>query len=100
MSFDRFSGQGVAKTSLVIATEVLKMFFSVGIVIFESPQAKSNIYNGFSLKNSATYAALPAILYAIQNLFTQYGYDKVDGTTFNILNQTKVSVILIFMKTK
>ncbi len=82
----------MAKTSLVIATELLKVVFSIGIVIFDSPEAKHNIYNSFSFRNSAAYAALPAILYAIQNLLTQYGYDKVDGTTFNILNQTKVSI--------
>ena len=36
-------------------------------------------------------AALPAVLYAIQNILAQVGYDNLDPLTFNLLNQTKVS---------
>jgi hypothetical protein len=35
-------------------------------------------------------AALPATLYAIQNVFVQYGYVLLDSMSFNLLNQTKV----------
>jgi hypothetical protein len=33
---------------------------------------------------------LPAILYALQNVLTQYGYQMLDSVTFNLLNQTKI----------
>jgi hypothetical protein len=58
----------------------------------ESPKGRKEIFNNFSLSDSLKFAALPAVLYAIQNLLTQYGYDKIDGMSFNVLNQTKVVI--------
>jgi len=34
-------------------------------------------------------AALPALLYSIQNIFAFLAYQNLDGVTFNVLNQTK-----------
>jgi len=66
-------------------------------LLFETTEDLKQIVKSFDFKNSLKYAASPAIAYAVQNLLTQYGYDKVDGTTFNILNQTKTIFAAFFL---
>ena len=79
------------KTSIIVVTEFVKILLSLVIlVLFETKESRRRVVLSFDFRNSLMYAALPAICYAVQNLLTQYGYDKIDGTTFNILNQTKV----------
>ena len=84
-----FQNECVNKSSIVILTEFTKILIALITLPFESKVERSNIINSWSIKNSLTIAALPAILYAIQNLTTQYAYPLTDPMTFNLLNQTK-----------
>ena len=93
-----FTDPAVIKTSIVIMTESMKIVMAACVLLFyESADSRRSIQKGFDMKNSLTYAAMPAVSYAVQNLLTQYGYDKVDGTTFNILNQTKTIFAALFL---
>lgn len=88
---NRFTGTGVSKSSIIIATEVFKILISA-FSILTGPKAEiDKIKENWSLVDSLKVAALPATLYAIQNLFVQHGYMYLDSMTFNLLNQTKVS---------
>lgn len=86
-----FTAKGVSKSSVVIFTEVGKILIAVSSISFESKESKVKLRKSWSLSNSLYFAALPATLYAIQNLLVQFGYTYIDSMTFNLLNQTKVS---------
>ncbi|EKX51550.1 hypothetical protein GUITHDRAFT_65850, partial [Guillardia theta CCMP2712] len=49
------------------------------------------------LRESLKFAALPALIYAVQNLLTQVGYQNLDFLTFNLLNQTKILFMAFFI---
>jgi hypothetical protein len=88
----RFTSQGVSKSSVVIAIELQKIVIAA-IVLYAGPSVEiEKIRETWSLKESLRTAALPATLYAIQNLCIQYGYSYLDSMTFSLLNQTKVSL--------
>jgi len=84
-----YQGECVNKSSIVIVTELSKIFIAAATLQFESEIEKRKIMSNWTIWNSITIAALPAILYAIQNLTTQYAYVLIDPMTFNLLNQTK-----------
>lgn len=84
-----YQGECVNKSSIVIVTELSKIFIAAVTLQFESENEKRKIISNWTIWNSITIAALPAILYAIQNLTTQYAYMLIDPMTFNLLNQTK-----------
>lgn len=82
----RCLNKDLSKSSVVTATEVTKIIIAIFGVTKEEIQV---IKRDWSLKNSLQVAALPAILYAMQNVMVQYAYLLLDGMTFNLLNQTK-----------
>ncbi len=86
----RFSGGDISKISLVIGTEIEKIIISMTSVFGEPESKRRSLFSSWSISKSLKYAALPAVLYAIQNLLTQYGYQNLDSMTFNLLSQTKV----------
>ena len=89
MIASKFTATGVSKSSVVIATELGKIIIAI-LTIISGPKAeREKIRESWSLTDSLKVAALPATLYAIQNLFVQYGYVLLDSMTFNLLNQTK-----------
>ena len=89
----KFTASGVSKTSIVIATEITKIFIAM-ISLLSGPKAElERIRKTWTLSESLKVAALPATLYAIQNLLVQYGYIFLDSMTFNLLNQTKVLLV-------
>lgn len=89
----KFTASGVSKTSVVIATEITKIFIAI-LSLLSGPRAELvRIRETWTLSDSLKVAALPATLYAIQNLLVQYGYIFLDSMTFNLLNQTKVFFI-------
>lgn len=91
MIASKFTPSGVSRSSVVIATELAKIVVAA-VTIFSGPSAEiEKIRESWTVTNSLQIAALPAILYAIQNLFVQYGYVLLDSMTFNLLNQTKAS---------
>ena len=56
----------------------------------EPISTREKLFSKWSFKDSLKVAALPAVMYAIQNLMVQYAYVLLDSMTFNLLNQTKV----------
>lgn len=89
MIASRFTASGVSKSSVVIATEMGKIIIAMFAFMGESGEEREKVYKKWTLLDSLKVAALPATLYAIQNLFVQYGYALLDSMTFNLLNQTK-----------
>ena len=89
MIASRFTGSSVSRTSVVIGTEIGKIIIAFLSIMTEPLEAQRKVLEGWSLLDSLKIAALPATLYAIQNLFVQYGYIMLDSMTFNLLNQTK-----------
>jgi hypothetical protein len=91
MIASKFTGQGVSKSSVVIATEIFKILVAAFSVISGSGAGDwEKLKLSWSVADSLKVAALPAVLYAIQNVCVQYGYVLLDSMTFNLLNQTKV----------
>lgn len=87
---NKFTGTGVSKSSIIIATEVFKILISAFSILTGPKTEIDKIIENWTLLDSLKIAALPATLYAIQNLFVQHGYMYLDSMTFNLLNQTKV----------
>jgi UDP-sugar transporter A1/2/3 len=86
----RFTASTISRTSVVIGTEIGKIVIAIVAILAEPSAVRSKIFEEWSITNSLKIAALPATLYAVQNLFVQYGYIWLDSMTFNLLNQTKV----------
>lgn len=91
MIANRFTSGDISKTSVVIGTEFGKIIIAFMSIMSEPAAAREKIFGNWSLVASIKKAALPATLYAIQNLFVQHGYVLLDSMTFNLLNQTKVT---------
>lgn len=91
---NKFTAPGASKTSLVIATEVAKIVIALFSILSGPKEEIEQIKKNWSLMDSIKIAALPATLYAIQNLLVQHGYIYLDSMTFNLLNQTKVNIAL------
>eukprot|EP01038_Epipyxis_sp_PR26KG_P015373 gene15373-20724_t len=91
MISNRFIARGVSKSSVVIATELGKIIIAIVTIFIENQtsKTKTDVFKHWSISDSLKVAALPATLYAIQNLCVQYGYVLLDSMTFNLLNQTK-----------
>lgn len=89
MIANRFVAPGVSKSSIVIASELGKIAIAFVSFFGEKEEEKEKVYKSWSLIDSLKVAAVPATLYAIQNLLVQYGYTLLDSMTFNLLNQTK-----------
>ena len=90
MIANRLTAPGVSKSSVVIATEVVKIIIAMFSLLSESSMERQRIKESWRFIDSIKVAAVPATLYAIQNLAVQYGYVFLDSMTFNLLNQTKV----------
>ena len=91
-----YTAPGISRTSIVLTTELFKILISFVNILFESKSNRDQIMSTWSLSGSLQLAAIPAILYAIQNLLIQYGYTFIDSMTFNLLNQTKVRLIISY----
>lgn len=85
----KFTNKEVSKTSVVIATELTKIWIAAVVIFSESATVREKIFSNWTLKSSLQNAALPACMYAIQNLLVQNAYQLLDSMTFNLLNQTK-----------
>ena len=90
MIANRFTSGDISKTSVVIGTEFGKIVIAFMSIMSEPAIAREKVFGEWRLLDSIKIAALPATLYAVQNLFVQHGYVLLDSMTFNLLNQTKV----------
>jgi len=85
-----FITPGIDKTGVVVVTEFVKIGISVlALGLGETQQSRQAMLNSWSLGNSAIVAAVPALLYAANNVLTQRGYALLDAVSFNVVNQTK-----------
>ena len=86
-----FTPNSISKKTIVITTEVSKILITVASLVgASSKKERAEIFKDWTIKDSLKQAAVPAILYALQNVLTQYGYSMLDSMTFNLLNQTKI----------
>eukprot|EP00042_Codosiga_hollandica_P023083 m.89499 g.89499 ORF g.89499 m.89499 type:complete len:345 (-) comp51041_c0_seq1:68-1102(-) len=85
---------GLATTfSIVVMVELAKIVLVLLFVLIEGEQRQ---FAGWTLNVSLRVAAVPAVVYAIQNMLLQYSYRHLDGLTFNIVNQTKTLFAALF----
>ncbi len=82
---------GLSKVFVVMSTEFAKVFIGMCFLFQESEVERNRVWKEWTFSNSVKLAALPAVLFAIQNVLIQESFGKVDGLTFNLVNQTKVS---------
>ena len=87
-----FSPTDIPKAALVLLTEATKLTITIAVIASWSHSRRFQAWSKWTFLESLQAAALPAILYAIQNVLIQIGYPNLDGMTFSILNQTKVIV--------
>jgi UDP-sugar transporter A1/2/3 len=94
----KFTAVGVSKSSIVIATELLKIFIVFVSFCNISVEERRKALANWNIVDSLKAAALPASLYAVQNLCVQHGYLLLDSMTYNLLNQTKVHFLIYITK--
>ena len=91
-----FQGSQVSIISIILATEVFKFLMGVVSMFFETKEERELNFSRWSIADSLKSAALPAVLFSIQNFLVQNAYLRLDAMTFNIVNQTKVRIIVNF----
>lgn len=87
----------VSKISVVLSTEVIKILIAAGVLFLLPTTQSTESLKSWSFYESISCAGIPSVLYAIQNLFIQYGYLYLDSMTFNLLNQTKTLSAAFFL---
>eukprot|EP01041_Mallomonas_annulata_P002392 gene2392-4643_t len=66
----RFTNKSVARSSIVFATELEKIIIAIVAISCGPSAVREKIIEGWSVSSSIQMAALPAILYTIQNVMT------------------------------
>ncbi|CAM9446130.1 unnamed protein product [Phaeothamnion confervicola] len=79
----------VNKTSLVMATEVVKALLCLIVMRLQGSRSCRAVLSGWTLSESLAAAAFPAACYSAQNWLAQTAYMHLDSLTYNLLNQTK-----------
>ncbi|KAL2630860.1 hypothetical protein R1flu_015546 [Riccia fluitans] len=90
-----FSGRSVIMTSVVLATELIKIFVAVVALTFEGKL--DSLKKEWSFADAMKGSALPATIYAVQNSLIQLAYRHLDSLTATMLNQTKLVFTALFM---
>jgi len=87
----KYSPQGVDKTLIVLLTEALKciLAFLMLYVSFPTDKAFGDVLRTWTVKDWMKSSGLPAIMYAVQNVFALLAYEHLTGVEFNVINQTK-----------
>jgi hypothetical protein len=75
MIASRFTNSDVSKSTIVMATEIGKIGIAAIAIASEPSAVQQKIFSSWNIKSSITKAALPAILYAIQNVMVSTAYD-------------------------
>ena len=76
------------KVALVLLCEILKTIVAFLALLGEGDVRA--VLSTWSLKDAIMGGAVPAGVYAVQNVFIQIGYQHSSGLMFNLLNQTKI----------
>ena len=82
-----FVDKDVDKAVFVLALEALK--FTLGLAILVTSGSLRAEAARWTLGSSLSCAALPAGIYAVQNVLIQIAYQNLSGLMFNLINQTK-----------
>jgi len=90
-----FLKPGIKKSTLVVTAELLKIVICLLQLSFVGELRKE--YNKWSFHDSLITAALPAFIYAVQNIAIWIAYQNTSGLTFNIVNQTKIIFTAVFL---
>mmetsp|Transcript_20311 Transcript_20311/g.47453 ORF Transcript_20311/g.47453 Transcript_20311/m.47453 type:complete len:334 (-) Transcript_20311:41-1042(-) len=80
---------GVTPSSVVLLQEILKFLLSLLAVMVEGPGLTQALKN-WTFTSSLLVAALPAAIYALQNVCMWLAVSNLDGLTYNLLNQSKL----------
>mmetsp|Transcript_22972 Transcript_22972/g.34239 ORF Transcript_22972/g.34239 Transcript_22972/m.34239 type:complete len:316 (-) Transcript_22972:242-1189(-) len=83
-----FASREIIPTAAVVLQEgFLKVAIGLGALILSS--GKRHLRN-WTIGESFRKAGIPALLYAVQNLLTLLAFQRLDGLTYNVLNQSKL----------
>ena len=100
----RYAKKHYVKAAYVVAQEVCKMLISLVLLAVSaawcrSPRQKAAAAarEKWSARRAAQVAALPALIYSLQNTLCLVAYESIDGLTFNLLNQTKLIWTAVFV---
>jgi len=91
----RFVAPGTPAASLVLGAEVAKVLGCMGMLRAEGRMDEA--LRDWSFQGFLLSAGIPSLTYLVQNLCVQVAYQKLDGITFNILNQTKMLFTALFV---
>ena len=81
---------GADKVPLVLLCELLKMCVAFVLLVTEGGAEGQLALKGWQLRDALSGGAVPAAIYAVQNVFIQIGMQHCTGLLFNLLNQTKI----------
>ena len=87
----------VALVSVVVGQELMKLVIAFFMLQIECRGQLRAVLDGFSMRESVKLGALPSVIYAVQNLLCQVGYQHLDFLSFNLLNQTKLLSTAVFV---
>ena len=86
------------KLSLVLAQEGVKIVLCVLMLLLTSgPGELSSLASSWTLRESLRVAAVPSMIYAVQNVMTQMSMLYLDPVTFNLVNQSKLLATACFV---
>jgi len=85
----------VDKTVFVLALEMTKLL--IGITILATSGSLRDEAKRWTLGSSLSCAAVPAFIYAVQNVLIQIAYQNLSGLMFNLINQTKTLFAALFV---
>ncbi|ACI65730.1 predicted protein, partial [Phaeodactylum tricornutum CCAP 1055/1] len=83
----RFTPPDITRSTVVLIQELVKGLLALSMM--QITGSTKSALNGWSVRTWISVAAVPAVLYAIQNMAALVAYQNLDALTFNVLNQTK-----------
>jgi len=84
----RFTRKEIPNITIVFVTELLKLLSCFAILV--SSGSLSSSWKEWKWRESFVVAAIPSLLYALQNVVNQSAYRNLDPIVFNLINQTKL----------
>eukprot|EP00850_Spirogloea_muscicola_P019668 SM000196S05360 [mRNA] locus=s196:35282:37749:- [translate_table: standard] len=85
----------VIVTTQVLSCEVAKALCALALMAWDG--SLRQVAAAWSARDALAFSAMPAAIYAMQNLLLQLGYRNLDYLTFNMLNQSKLLFTALFM---
>jgi len=92
----RFVSSECFSETLVVACDLFKIVIASILVVWETQGRVGSVLRNWSLRSCLTWAAIPALIYSLQNNLVQISYQNLDGLTFNLINQSKLLFAAVF----